>query len=210
MKQGHIIMIAGVGILIIGVVVALVGVTTLSNSIGSRLKIIGSTTLDPGSKLDATVNVDKIGRQIALTVTAVRTDDQRLLSNANFNEKITNPNGLVVHSDDFKRVLFTSITPELTGPYTATITNMGSNASRISGIMSVLPVVGSNGNMDFTQLVVQFLEDRGLGMIIGGGLTAFAGGITMSIGGIITLSEWIKRHHRHQSHVEGGMPISSG
>jgi hypothetical protein len=99
-------------------------------------------------------------------------------------ETITDPNGKVVSSNEFRDSFFTSFKPEITGVYIVTVSNLDTKPISIGGAFGQMPFVGTNGKPDINAMMT---GGGGLNMIILGGGLATVGIIVLIAGGIITV-----------------------
>ncbi|SRR5579885_2048430 len=202
MKRGHAILIGGAILLVAGIAVAAVWGISFAGSFLSNNTIVGRTTIYPGQSISAKTDVSQLDKQIALTVGVERVNGQ-IPINVQLKETITDPNGNIVSSNQFTDSYITSIKPQVTGAYTVTLTNIGSTPVSVGGTFGYFPMIGANGQPDTNAMM---MNGQGVGIIITGGLMAFAGVITLIVGGIITVAD-SRRHSSTEStsSTQGGI-----
>jgi hypothetical protein len=179
MKRGHIILIAGGALLAIGIAIATVWGYFFASTFMQENTIISQTTIAPSRSIEVTTDVDAIEKSLSLAVGL----DQQSNDDVKLRGMITNPNGKIISTDEFDDSFFTSIQPDATGRYTATIANLGSEPVRVTGTFGHVPFVGVQGKPDVNAMV----GGQGLGTIIAGGGLAAAGILVLIIGAIITI-----------------------
>ncbi len=101
-------------------------------------------------------------------------------------EEVKDPNGRVVSRNEFGDSFFTTFSPEVTGDYTITVSNLGIRPVTVSGAFGYMPFIGSDGNLPFGSIMG---GEWGLGMIIAGGALASIGVVTLVVGAIITIAD---------------------
>jgi len=188
MKRGHIILVAGAAMLVAGIAISVVWGVSFASSFLADNSIVERTSLGPGESVNATRNVDSLYRPIFLAVGA---DPQQSQQNDGFRlrETMTDPNGRVVSSNEFQESYSTTVTPEVTGTYTVTISNLGTGPVTIGGAFGHVPFLGADRQPD----VEGMMSTGGLGTIITGGGLTIAGVVTLIAGAVITVLDSRKR-----------------
>lgn len=140
MRQKHIILIAGIMLLVAGISIT-ISYSSNEMSLPDQSTLIENGTIPPNESQSA-VKVVKVGQNMQLTV-------HYPLFGVSINAKIKDPNGIVVsdiNSTLYDRELFTTFTPEMSGEYTVTITNLGSESIPVHVLFSNIQNQNENGN----------------------------------------------------------------
>lgn len=196
MQRGHIILIAGAALLVAGIAITAAWGTSLARSFLAENTIMQTTSLAPGQSIDAQMTVNDLDRPLSL---AIGVNRQQSSGDVRLRETVTDPSGKIVSTSEFDESFFTTISPEATGTYTATVTNIGTQTASISGTFGYMPFVSADGRPN----VDEMMSGSGLGMVIVGGSLAAAGVITLIVGGIITVLDG--RRHETTTTSEGGV-----
>ena len=187
MKRGYVTLISGAVLLVIGIVISAIWGVSFANSFMANNTIVAKTIINAGQSVSAKTDVTQLERPISLAVGIDRTGQQQASSSpldARLRETITDPNGKVVSSNEFRDSFFTSFKPEITGVYIVTVSNLDTKPISIGGAFGQMPFVGTNGKPDINAMMT---GGGGLNMIILGGGLATVGIIVLIAGGIITV-----------------------
>lgn len=199
MKRGHIILISGGALLIIGIAITVAWGISFASTFIEENTIVAKTSISPGSSVDAQTVADTLGRPLSLAIGLDRqqsgNDEYRL------KETVTDPSGKVVSSSEFQDSFFTTLQPEMTGPYTVTISNLGREPVTISGTFGYMPFVGTEGKPNVDAMI----GGQGLGVVIVGGGLAAAGILVLIIGAIIAVVDGRKPQGSTSTTSEGGI-----
>jgi hypothetical protein len=200
MKRGYIILIAGAGLLVAGIVISAVWGVSFASSFIADNTIIEGTSLAPGESVQATRNVDSLERPLSIAI-GLDPEQQSQSDDFRLSAKVTDPSGRVVSTREFQESIATTITPEATGAYTVTITNLGTEPVAIGGVFGHVPFLGADGQPDMDSI----MSGGGLGTIVAGGGLAAAGILALIIGGIVTVIDSRKKQGTTTTTGEGGI-----
>jgi hypothetical protein len=200
MKRGHIILIAGAGLLVAGIVISAVWGVSLASSFMADNTIIQRTSIAPGQSIQTTRNVDSLDRPLSL---AIGIDQQQSSRDDGpiLRATVTDPNENIVSRSEFQRSIAPTIQPQVTGVYTVTITNLGTEPVMIGGAFGHVPFIRADGQPDIEAM----MSGGGLGTIIAGGGLATAGIIVLIVGAIITVIDGRKKQGSTTTTSEGGI-----
>jgi hypothetical protein len=195
-QRGHIILIAGAALLVAGIAITAVWGTSFASTFLAENTIVAERSIEPGESVNVRMAINALDRPLSL---AIGVDRQQSSGDVRLRETVTDPTGEIVSSSEFDESFFTTIQPEATGTYTATLTNIGTQTASISGTFGYMPFVSADGRPN----VDEMMSGSGLGMVIVGGGLAAAGVVTLIVGGIITVLD--SRKHETTTTSEGGV-----
>lgn len=130
MRRKHIILIVSSMLLVAGISIT-ISYSSNEMSLSDQNTLIENGVISPNESQSA-VKVAKAGQNMQLAV-------HYPLFGVPINAKIKDPNGIVVsdiNSTSYDRELFTTFTPEISGEYTVTITNLGSESVPVHVLFS--------------------------------------------------------------------------
>jgi len=203
MKRGHIILIAGAALLVTGIAISAVWGISFASTLVKDNTMIGKTVINSGKSIDAKTDVNNLDRPITLMLGVDRNGQPALplLEVSRLKETVTDPSGKIVSDSEFGESFLASFKPEVTGPYTLTITNLGTKPVSISGTFGHVSFIGPDGKPDMNRM----MEGGGLGMIVAGGGLATAGVVALIAGAIITAIDSRGKSSASASTSEGGI-----
>lgn len=207
MKRGHIILIGGAALLVIGIAVTAIWGVSFASRFISDNTIVGRTTIEPGQSVTTKTDIREVGKPLTLMVGIDRSvgqqQQQPAQSDIKLRETMTNPKDQVVSSNEFGDSIVTSVKPEETGTYAATITNLGEKAVTVAGTFGYFAIIGPDGKPDLNALFGT--GQQGLGMIIEGGVMVVGGIMALIVGGIITVADSRAQGQTSTATSEGGI-----
>lgn len=102
-------------------------------------------TLDPLESYDSSVTIDSTSTLLTITIDSID-NDQILLE-----ELVIDPNDNVVSNSTFQKTYFSTVTPETTGVYQFSVTNLDRNdAASLHIFFGSLPFLNERGEIDLT------------------------------------------------------------
>lgn len=199
MKRGHVILISGAVLLVAGIAISAAWGISFAGSFMANNTILSQTSIPPGESATMKTGVNALdGRPLSLTVGIDRR--QPSSEEIRLKETVAGPDGTIVSSNEFQDSFFTTVSPETTGTYMATVSNLGPRAVTISGTFGYMPFIESDGRPDFDNM----MSARGLGMIIAGGALSAAGVVALIVGGIVTVLD-CRKQGTTTTTTEGGI-----
>lgn len=142
-------------------------------------------TLAPQESYNSSVTIDSPSKLLTITIDAVN-NDQIVLK-----QMVIDPDGNVVSNSTFQKTYFSTITPEVTGIYRFSVTNMDNNDDATMYIFfGNLPFLNEAGQIEFTVFAG----------LIAGVILFIAGIVTMIIGIILYIKD------RNQEKYRGFIP----
>jgi hypothetical protein len=171
MKRSYIILIAGAVIFIAGIAIFLVYANSFVDPFLRENTIVSNSTILPNQSINISRDTVEVGRNFSVIV-ASEPSDVMLRAETN------NPEGIIVSSNKFSERLFATFKPEISGKYTAKITNLGTKPVTINAAVGQLPIIGEN---DQAQLDLLNGILAGIFGVIIGIIVLIAGGIILII-----------------------------
>jgi hypothetical protein len=102
-------------------------------------------TLDPLESYDSSVTIDSTSKLLTITIDSID-NDQILLK-----ELVIDPNDNVVSNSTFQKTYFSTVTPETTGVYQFSVTNLDRNdAASLYIFFGNLPFLNERGEIDLS------------------------------------------------------------
>lgn len=182
MKKGHVILTSGAALLVIGIAISAAWGISFAGSFMASNIILSQTSIAPGESATMKTAVNALdGRPLSLAI-GIDKRQQPSSEDIRLKEMVTGPDGKVVSSNEFQESFFTSVNPETTGIYTATVSNLGPKTVTVSGTFGYMPFMESGGRPNFGSM----MSAGGFGMMIAGGTLTAVGVGALIIGGIVT------------------------
>ncbi len=141
MHRKYIILIAGSILLVAGISITAISYSSTETWLRDQNVLIENGVILPNESYSAE-KVLKAGQNMQLAI-------HYPLFGAPINAKIKDPNGIVVsdiNSTSYDRELSTTFTPEISGEYTVTITNHGTESVPVHTIFGNIQNQGENKN----------------------------------------------------------------
>jgi hypothetical protein len=155
MQRGYIVLIVGAALLISGIVVSTLWAVPFAGKILRESTILSGASIKSGGSVNATTQVTDTSRPVSLAVRLEHsngTDVAGQIPNNNLREVVRNPNGIIMASNDFTGQDFRTFKPDITGMYTVIIYNLGRNPVSVGVLVSNLPFVGANNQVNLNSL----------------------------------------------------------
>lgn len=138
-------------------------------------------TLDPQESYNSSVTIDSASKLLTITVDSVN-NDQILLR-----ELVIDPNENILSNSTFQKTYFSTITPETTGVYQFSVTNMDRNEEASLYIFfGNLPFLKENGEIDLATF----------GGLVLGIILFISGLVTLVIGAILYIKDRNREKYR--------------
>ena len=142
-------------------------------------------TLNPQESYNSSVTIDSTSKLLTITIDSMN-NDQILLK-----ELVTDPDENIVSNSTFQKTYFSTITPETTGIYQFSVTNLDRNeAVTLYIFFGNLPFLKEDGQIDLSTF----------GGLVAGVILFISGIVTMIIGIILYIKE------RNQEKYKGFIP----
>jgi hypothetical protein len=142
-KRGYIILIGGGILLISGVILSIFSVGYFANQFLQENIVLSQAIVRPSEPLDAVLQVNGTSRSVSVAL-----HPEQELTNVNLKETVRDPNGKIIHTNEFLKDLVTTFKPNMTGEYTLSVSNLGSEDVKVDGIFGFLPLVGGGNDLD--------------------------------------------------------------
>jgi hypothetical protein len=172
LKRGYIILIVGGVLIVTGLVLSIFSVGSFSGQFMRENIVLSKTIVSPSEPVNAVLQVNDTARSVSVALHSSKVES----ANVSLRESIQDPNGRIVNTNEFSETFFTTFKPNMTGAYTLSISNLGSNPVNFDGIFGFIPFTGSGEN---EQANLSSLNSIVTGVII------FIIGIIAIIAGII-------------------------
>ena len=138
-------------------------------------------TLDPQDSYNSSVTIDSISKLLTITIDSVN-NDQILLK-----ELVIDPNENIVSNSTFQKTYFSTITPQTTGLYQFSVTNLDrSKEASLYIFFGNLPFLKENGEIDVSTF----------GGLVLGLILFISGLVTLVIGAIIYIKDRNREKYR--------------
>jgi len=138
-------------------------------------------TLDPTESYNSSVTIDSTSKLLTITIDSAN-NDQILLK-----ELVIDPNGNIVSNSTFQKTYFSTITPETTGIYQFSVTNLDRNEEASLYIFfGNLPFLKENGEIDLSTF----------GGLVVGVILFISGLVTLVIGAILYIKDRSREKYR--------------
>ena len=138
-------------------------------------------TLDPQESYNSSVTIDSTSKLLTITIDTVNSD-QILLK-----EVVIDPDENIVSNSTFQKTYFSTITPETTGIYQFSVTNLDrNNQASLYIFFGNLPFLKENGEIDFATF----------GGLVAGVILFISGIVTMIIGIILYVKDRNREKYR--------------
>jgi uncharacterized RDD family membrane protein YckC len=177
-QRGYIILIVGAALLISGIVISILWAVPFAGTIIRENTILSGVSIRPAGSVNVFAQVIDTSRPVSLAIHLERNNSTTggQIPNNILRETVRNPNGVMMTSNEFTKLFFTTFRPDITGKYTVTIYNLGDSPVSIGVLAGNLPFVGANNKVNLNSFS---------GIIAGVVLTI--AGIIVLIAGVIVL-----------------------
>jgi len=177
-QRGYIILIVGAALLISGIVISILWAVPFAGTIIRENTILSGVSIRPAGSVNVFAQVIDTSRPVSLAIHLERNNSTTggQIPNNILRETVRNPNGVMMTSNEFTKLFFTTFRPDITGKYIVTIYNLGDSPVSIGVLAGNLPFVGANNKVNLNSFS---------GIIAGVVLTI--AGIIVLIAGVIVL-----------------------
>jgi hypothetical protein len=122
----YILLIVGAALLISGIAISTLWAVPFAGKILHEDTILGGALIRTASSVNASTQVLDTTRPVSLAIHVERNNGTAAgqIPNNNLRETVRNPNGIIMTSNEFREVFFTTFKPDTTGKYTLTVYNL--------------------------------------------------------------------------------------
>jgi hypothetical protein len=143
LKRGYIILIGGGILLMAGVILSIFSVGSFANQFLQENIVLSQAIVRPSESLDAVLQVNGTSSSVSVAL-----HPEQESTNVTRRETVRDPNGKIIHTNEFLKDFVTTFKPNMTGEYTLLVSNLGSEAMKVDGIFGFLPLVGGGNDLD--------------------------------------------------------------